>query len=389
MNCTKQELTLVKPPFVVPAQAPQAPQEHTLAPGVMALAPERLERAKRAYTTRRVPLTEATLLLTGQHSPRPGDLLLARVEKVGQHARIEHPDGRRANLFVGDEIIVCYGHRYAPDQFEAVVPEDLSPCHLVAGGGIAARMRSKHGKMRAPTAIRPLGLLANGFAQRLNLADFALAPTTECATCSARPLTLAVVGSTMNAGKTTTAAHLIRGLRNAGLRVGAAKVTGTGAGGDTWLMKDAGAAPVLDFTDAGLATTYRASLPAIQGAMTTLLGHLCAAWVDALVLEVADGLYQGETAALLGSPYFASAVDGVLFAAADALSAAAGLTWLTARSLPVWAISGALTQSPLASQEAHHATSLPIWDLATLRSPTIAHTLEQLHSPALRAVQVN
>jgi hypothetical protein len=38
-----------------------------------------------------------------------------------------------------DAIIVAYGHRYAPDQFEAYVPEDLGPCHLVAGGGVAAR----------------------------------------------------------------------------------------------------------------------------------------------------------------------------------------------------------------------------------------------------------
>ena len=43
---------------------------------------------------------------------------------------------------------------------------------------------------------------------------------------------LIVAGTAMNAGKTTAAARLIKGLQRAGLRVGAAKVTGTGAGGD-------------------------------------------------------------------------------------------------------------------------------------------------------------
>ena len=65
----------------------------------------------------------------------------------------------------------------------------------------------------------------------------------------------------MNSGKTTTAAHLIKGLVQAGLKVGAAKLTGTGAVGDIWLMQDAGANLVLDFTDTGFPSTYRSRRP--------------------------------------------------------------------------------------------------------------------------------
>ena len=54
----------------------------------------------------------------------------------------------------------------------------------------------------------------------------------------------------MNSGKTTTVAAITHGLTAAGLRVGAMKVTGTGAGGDPFLFADAGAAEVLDFTSA-------------------------------------------------------------------------------------------------------------------------------------------
>ena len=63
----------------------------------------------------------------------------------------------------------------------------------------------------------------------------------------------------MNSGKTTTAASLIHGLKRAGLKVAAVKVTGTGSGGDLWSMSDAGAATTLDFTDLGHAST--AGLP--------------------------------------------------------------------------------------------------------------------------------
>ncbi len=55
----------------------------------------------------------------------------------------------------------------------------------------------------------------------------------------------------MNAGKTTTAASLIKGVTAYGMKVGAAKITGTGAGGDFWFMIDSGTEPVLDFVDAG------------------------------------------------------------------------------------------------------------------------------------------
>ncbi|MDP9365371.1 MAG: molybdopterin-guanine dinucleotide biosynthesis protein MobB, partial [Chloroflexota bacterium] len=275
----------------------------------MQLEAGRLDRAKFAYTTGRVHRGAPATLLGGERLPRSGDLVLARVVQVGQHKKLERPDGRQSTLFPGDEIVVCYGHRYAPDQFEAEIPADLAPCHLVAGGGVASWVLSQHAGMGAPTVIEPVGLLGDREGRPLNLADFALPPVRPIVP---RPPTVAVVGTSMNAGKTAAAAHLIRGLARAGLRVGAAKVTGTGAGKDAWLMRDAGADPVLDFTAAGFPSTYRATPAQVEGALDLLTDHLTAAGADAIVLEVADGIYQGETAALVPSPRFAARVDGVL-----------------------------------------------------------------------------
>ncbi|MDP4360731.1 DUF1611 domain-containing protein, partial [Escherichia coli] len=68
------------------------------------------------------------------------------------------------------------------------------------------------------------------------------------------------LGTSMNAGKTLTSTSLVRGFKRAGLQVAALKITGTGAGGDMWIVRDAGADVALDFTDAGFASTYLAPI---------------------------------------------------------------------------------------------------------------------------------
>lgn len=329
---------------------------------------DRLERTKAAYTTRRVPRPRMRTLVDDR-SPRLGDVLLARVAEIGYQQGLEHHGGRKATLFTGDEILVCYGHRYAPDQFEAQIPSDLGTCHLVAQGGVASEMISKHASMKPPTTLEPIGLIGDSDGRPLNLRDYGLPSGLPAV---ARPRTIAVAGTSMNVGKTTSAANLIRGLSAAGLRVGAAKVTGTGAGKDIYLMADAGAFLALDFTDAGFPSTYLASATEIEQIVTDLTCHLAGAGADVVVLEVADGLYQRETAALLSTSFFAAAVDDVIFAAGDAMGAAAGVAWLRERHVPVRAVSGALTASPLAVQEAAAAIAMPVLTIDDLRNPAIA-----------------
>ena len=183
----------------------------------------RLQAAKRAFSTRRVPEGAMKTLIAGPQQPGAGDLVLARVTEIGSHKRIELPSGRRALLSVGDEIVLAYGDRYAPDQYEAYVPADLGSCHMVAAGGVAALARSWHDGLSGPTRIEPIGLVGNDEGSPINLRDFALPEATGSLPSSV----FAVFGTSMNAGKTTTAAALVKGFAAAGCRVGAAKVTGT------------------------------------------------------------------------------------------------------------------------------------------------------------------
>lgn len=328
-----------------------------------------LSGAKRAFSTRNVDLSQASCLRDDLR-PQAGDLVLATIKHVGQHKRIERPDGRRAHLYAGDQVIVCYGRRYAPDQFEAEVPEDLQPCKLVAAGGVAGKVVSRHKNMATATQLKPLGLICDEQGRPLNVSDFALKGL-----AAARPPVIAVTGTSMNAGKTTSAARLIRGLTRAGLRVGAAKITGTGAGGDYWSMLDAGAARVLDFTDAGFATTAGVPVSELVKVMEVLTSQLAADGHDVLVIEVADGLLQEDTAALLAHPLFHQTIDGMIFAAADALGAVHGGQRLQDAGFNLLALSGSFTAAPLAVREVQACVETPVLQKTELSNAEVAMAL--------------
>lgn len=333
----------------------------------------RLRHAAWAFTTRRVD--RAVCGLDSQtKAPTAGDLVLARVDVVGYHSALQLPEGRRKHLFIGDEIVLAYGNRYAPNQFEAVVPKTLGPCQLVAAGGVAGKVLSWHASLsKSATQITPLGLLTGPTRGPVNLRDHAL-PAVDSAP-ALHPPTIAVVGTAMDSGKTQTAAYLVKGLKHAGRKVGYAKVTGTGSGGDTWFLKDAGADPVLDFTDAGLASTYLVPPAGMRRVFLTLMAHLARSGVDAIVLEIADGVLQGETEALLETPLFGELVHGVVFTACDAMGAVGGVTWLKNRNLPAIGLGGVLTSSPLQRRESSKATGLPVYARQDLAQATTARSI--------------
>jgi hypothetical protein len=347
------------------------------------LAPQRLRAAKAAYTTRYLSASvdadpTGFALLTGDAvAPRSGDVVLARVVEIGKHTRLESPVSRRQLLFPGDEVLVSYGARYAPDQFLAEVPADLGPCHLVAAGGVAGRVVEQHAAIDDATALEPVGLLATADGRRVTLADQApYAVGVPGSSHAPRPRVVAVLGTSMNSGKSTTLAHLVHGLTASGHVVSAGKATGTGAGGDPHLFRDAGATRVLDFTDFGHPSTYRLDHDAVRRLWTALVDQLSLDGPGVVVVEVADGLFQGETARLLAHPDFAGRVDAVVFAAQDALGAAAGVGELRRLGLPVVGVSGLLTASPLAAGEARAALEstgvpvVPTTDLSTAEGAT-------------------
>ncbi len=335
-------------------------------------------RAKRSFATRRVPPEAYRTLIGGAVRPRSGDIVLAKIARLGQHKHIEQPNGRRSALHLDDLITVAYANRYATDQFESYVPTTLGPVQLVASGGIASKVASRSGAVRAATDILPLGLVGDDRGRPLNVADFALPPV---ALPSQRPPTIAFLGTSMNSGKTTTLRYVLHGLAKAGFRPGATKVTGTGSGNDYWVMLDAGAHAMLDFTDAGLASTFQTPIPLLEDAMTQLVSHLTIAGCGINLVEIADGVFQQENRHLLVSPVVHQLIDRVVFAASDAMGAAQGVRSLTEAGFEVVAVSGLLTKSPLAAREARDALELPVLGLDDLIDPSIVGPLLGIDVP--------
>jgi hypothetical protein len=289
-------------------------------------------------------------------TPHIGDLVVAEVLSLGKHVAIEDRSGITTNIFPGDRIIGAFGNRYATDQYEGYVPTGLTnECDLLSVGGVCGEVVSAHTSMSKPNRLKILGMVCDDEGRSLNTRSFGLRERNVIGSAEI----ILVVGASMNSGKTTTVGTLARALSRGGYRVAAAKVTGTAAGKDGRFFASCGAWPVVDFTDAGYPATYMLGLDELMSIYRTLIGHLQATSPDYILVEIADGIFQRETRMMLESTAFRAGVDHVFFSANDSLSAECGVRNMRAYNLPLRAVTGVFTQSPLALREAEEATNMP------------------------------
>lgn len=329
-----------------------------------------IQAAKWTFSTRRVKMDEAVRLNSDAASAKSGDLVLARVQQIGSHERVQLRNGRSANIFIDDLIVAACGARYASDQFEGIAQIDPVVTDLLAGGCMG-KMRHSHEKMKRPTQVVPVGLLADAAHKVLNLERYAMLPAISLHAIHA----IGVVGAAMNSGKTTSVASLVQGFKRAGFRVAALKVTGTGSFGNFNAYVDAGADFVADFTDTGMVSTYMQPIRRIVQAIDTLMNAAAHAGCEVAVVEFADGLLQAETAALLRNPDVRALFKGFLYASPDSLAALGGYRALAAVDITPMALTGLISRSPLNVQEAEAVTGLPVLSREDLRDPAQACSL--------------
>src|SRR5262245_6649542 len=310
-----------------------------------------------SYVLRRVPKTKFSTLLSQPDRPQPGDIVLTRLEKIGKNTRLELAEGRAATLHEGDLLAVVFGNRYATERFEGYAQADGDACDLLSMGGVCGMVKTKHTDVSQPSRLRLLGAVGDANGWPLRLRDFSL-PDLDGARMKKLPRVVAVCGSAMDAGKTHTAMSLIAGLREGGQTVAGVKLTGTAAGRDTWNLLDAGAELALDFVDGGWPSTYLCNMEELLSLSDLLLAHTAAAEVDWVVMEIADGLLQRETMALLQCPAFTSRIDSWLFATREPLGAVGGISLLRSWGIEPAAISGLVSMSLLAIREAEAATGI-------------------------------
>jgi len=333
------------------------------------------DTTKWSFAARRVNRGDAVSINQNFHHAMAGDLVLAEIESIGQHKKVQLAEGRYSVSYKGDLVVMVCGDRYAPDQFEGFAEINRDLCDVIAAGGIIGRMEAAHDKMSQPTRLRPLGLVTNEDGDVLNVASYGIPHST----IPEHVTVIGVFGASMNAGKTTAAVSLAHGLKQAGFAVEGIKATGTGAFGDFNAFRDAGI-PVSDFTDAGMGTTYRMPLERIERSFESLVGAAAARGAEIVVVEIADGVFQAETAGILKESRIKDRFDTVMFAAPDALGAVGGVSILKRYGLAPFAISGMVTCSPLAVRETETATGATLLSRDALIDPeqlmpTVGHLL--------------
>jgi hypothetical protein len=279
--------------------------------------------------------------------PRAGDVALVEVEELGQHFRLSTlPDGKR-RLYPGDLLVGVFGNRYASEAFEAEVrtTDDL---HILTDAGMIGTVLSRHRDLKRPTTLRFVGYVADETGRRVNLK----ALCRQSAVPQAAPTNLLlIVGTSMNSGKTTAGAKLIKALLRRGARVAACKLTGSVCQRDHNELLSAGAHDVRDFSDYGFPSTYLAAPDELLDLFHRMTADAARVRPDVVVMEIADGLLQRETALLLEHRAVHRRVGGVVLAAPCAASALFGIDQLARHGHHVVAVTGRITSSPLAMQE--------------------------------------
>ena len=196
----------------------------------------------------------------------------------------------------GNVVLGSLGVRHATlevvGSFEAVDKE--GQMDLLGAAGLLGRATSVSGLLPPLIRVDYLGH-AKRDGRKLNMRDFAKRPAEQR---HYDVPTILIVGTSMSAGKTTSAKIIIRELKRMGYRVAGAKLTGAGRYRDILAMSDSGADAVFDFVDVGVPTTV---LPAEEYGkrLRDLLGIIRESNPDVVVAEAgASPLepYNGDTA---------------------------------------------------------------------------------------------
>lgn len=269
-----------------------------------------------------------------------GDLILGRVEgRVGLIDRIQNVNRgsginyREASLFSGSVTMAVLAPRAGTSTCIArVPPRQVRHLHLHGMGGQAALIEpgSEHTALYrgAPTTLKVIALLGGEDMQRLSMRSYGLRVPRGCRKRMAGdPPLILVVGSDMDAGKSTTARRIIYALRAMGHKVVAGKACGVGSIGDISSMFDAGASEVVDFADLGEPVTIGLAPERVIEIFHQIVGYLYKkAGPDGyVVVELADGIWYPETRCLLEDPGVRGHVRYLVFACHSILDAEHGL----------------------------------------------------------------
>jgi len=293
--------------------------------------------------------------------PQDGHLGLFEIIETGKHITVQSDSKRNVAIFPGDRVIAAFANRYATSQFEGYVPtEHLPEYDILGAGGAIGVVKSKNAALSdiEPTKVKLISFLFDEKNEVINTKFLGLErPTFNNE--KRKFQTVLSLGSTMDSGKTTSAAFIARGLALAGKKVAFIKLTGTAYTKDKDFVYDCGAELALDFSDAGYPSTFMCSKEEILSIYQHCLNLIDDSF-DFLVMEIADGILQRETNFLIRDENFMNTIDYISFSCGDSLSALHGIQMLNEWNIRPTFISGKFTMSDLLIHEVAGESKMPV-----------------------------
>jgi len=325
-----------------------------------------MKAIKKSIITKSVDNFKIDRSIRKTYMPKSGDVAVFQVVSIGKHKAIQAENGNNAYIFPGDKILATFGTRYASAQFEGYLPKKHHNKYQILGqGGVVGVLASLHAKFDdvGPTEVRLVGYAVNDENQVINTIYNAVERETFNPIKN-RPYEMYLsVGASMDSGKTTTAAFLSRGFMQQKKKVAFIKLTGTVFAKDCSIVRDCGAKTAVDFAYCGYPSTFLHSTNEILDILETLLNRVERIRPDVVVIEIADGLLQKETKALINHKPLMDTFNGVLLSCADSLSVNSGIEILRKINQEPILISGIFTASPLMVDEVKNETNIPVFTL--------------------------
>ncbi|MFH1963911.1 MAG: hypothetical protein ABIJ42_00050 [Acidobacteriota bacterium] len=286
--------------------------------------------------------------LSGGIPPASGDLVVASVREVNPlYPGLELEDGSEIVLERGNILIGVLGSRRALLGFSGRVPASLEigqPLHLLNKGGVIGECTAFNRKLEWPTSLEFLGTVTRED-KALNLGQYAQpifkGPLPEV------PMVM-ILGTCMNAGKTTVARQIIDVFTRRGLQINAGKVAGVACRRDILSMKKSGAEKVMSFHDFGFPSS--SEMKTLLPVARSLHHSLSENNPDFIVMEMGDGILGGyQVSSLFEDSEYISRAMCTVICANDLMGVWGALQWLkpagiSAEDHPVL-ISGPVTDS--------------------------------------------
>lgn len=211
-----------------------------------------------------------------------GDYAVGRVlDTSGCLHQIELTSGRMMEVFEGDLVIGAFGQRAATleavGDWRAIAADNRFD--MMTSAGLFGKITSRSSFLPQVMSFAYAGHVVRA-GKKCRMEDFVAARQTADFDL---PVVL-LIGTSMSAGKTTSARLIVNLLKQDGRRVVGAKLTGAARYRDALSLSDAGADRIYDFVDIGLPSTicdpnrYRMLL-------RQLLSWIAASPADILVAE--------------------------------------------------------------------------------------------------------